>query len=232
MGSLIPEREAHVWVARTDVSADEIRAMSSLLDDDERARAARFRFEEDQRRSIVARATLRRLLAEYLGREATGLRFVVGSQGKPALDDAALEFNVSHSGPLVVLAFAAGSPVGVDVEQEKSERDRLGIAQRFFAPSEAEKVRRAEDVARAFYRTWTAKESVIKAVGGGLSIDLASFLVTPDRGTFTAVENAGSDERLTGWYVQTLQEPADRAHAAIAVRGEGWSAIVRHLSSC
>jgi 4'-phosphopantetheinyl transferase len=165
----------------------------------------------------------------YLRVSPQDLRFVFGPQGKPALLDGRLEFNVSHSGPLVLLAFASGSPVGVDVEQEKKDRDRIAIAQRYFAPAETEKVRRAEDVAGAFYRTWTAKESVIKAVGGGLSIDLSSFLVTPDRGTFTAVENAGDDARLTGWYVQTLPEPGEGAHAAVAVRGEGWTTVVRHV---
>jgi 4'-phosphopantetheinyl transferase len=226
---MIANREIHVWIARTDLASDAIRADLAVLSDDERARAGRFRFEEDQHRSIVARATLRRVLGTYLSRSPQDLHFVFGPQGKPALADGALEFNVSHSGPLVLLAFAAGSPVGVDVEQEKPERDRLGIAQRFFAEPEVEKVRCADDVARAFYRTWTAKESVIKAVGGGLSIDLSSFLVTPDRGTFTAVENASGDERLTGWYVQTLPEPAELAHAAVAIRGEGWSTIVRHI---
>lgn len=226
---MIAEREVHVWIARTDLAAGEIGALSAILDEEERTRAARFRFEEDQHRSIVARAILRRLLATYLGVSPQELRFVFGPQGKPALPDGSVEFNVSHSGRHVLLAFASGSPVGVDVEQEKKERDRLAIAQRFFAPAEAEKVRHAEDVAGAFYRTWTAKESVIKAVGGGLSIDLASFLVTPDRGTFTAVENAGDDARLTGWYVQTLPEPGEGAHAAVAVRGEGWSTIVRRV---
>lgn len=225
---MIAEREVHVWLARTDVAAAEIRASSAILDEEERARAARFRFEKDQHRAIVARASLRRLLAAYLRVSPRDLRFVFGPQGKPALLDGSLEFNVSHSGPLVLLAFAKGSPVGVDVEQEKKERDRLAIAQRYFAPAETEKVRRAEDVAGAFYRTWTAKESVIKAVGGGLSIDLSSFLVTPDRGRFTPVENAGDDARLSGWYVRTLPEPAEDAHAAVAVRGDGWSTIVRH----
>lgn len=227
---MIPEREVHVWVARTDLPAEEIRTLSALLDDDERARAARFRFEADQHRSIVARATLRRLLATYLGRPSHDLRFDFGPQGKPALRDAALEFNVSHSGPLVLLAFASGSPIGVDVEQEKSERDRLAIARRFFAPAEAEAVARAEDIAGAFYRTWTAKESVIKAVGGGLSIDLSSFLVTPDRGAFTPVDNVGLDPSLSGWYVQTLPEPGEGAHAAVAVRGSGWSVTVRDVA--
>lgn len=223
----LAERELHVWVARSDVAAETLRELSDLLDPEEQERVARFRFEEDRQRAVVARATLRRLLGSYLEREPRALRFVYGPQGKPALADGALEFNVSHSGPLVLLAFARGSAVGVDVEREKPQRELAAIAGRFFAPDEAEKVRDPARDAQAFYRTWTAKESVIKAVGGGLSIDLSSFVVTPARGCFTAVENRGGDGRLDGWFVQTLPEPADEAHAAVAVRGEGWQVLVR-----
>jgi len=224
---LIGDREIQVWLARTDVSEETIRELSEVLDDEERARAARFRFEDDQRRSIVARATLRTLLARHLDRPTSELRFVYGAQGKPALSDAAIEFNVSHSGSFVAIAFARGSPVGVDVECERRASDLLAIAGRFFSPVEADVVRNASDVAGAFYKTWTAKESVIKAVGGGLSIDLASFVVTPSPERFTPVENVGGDALLAGWFVQTLVEPAEGCHAAVAIRGGEWTTIVR-----
>lgn len=229
---MIGEREIHVWMARTDVSEETIRELSDVLDEEERAVAARFRFEDDRRRSIVARATLRRLLARDLDRQSSDLRFVFGAQGKPALSDAAIELNVSHSGSWVALAFARGSPVGVDVEcGRRGKSDLLGIAGRFFAPVEAALVREASDLAGAFYRTWTAKESVIKAVGGGLSIDLASFVVRPSPERFTPVENVGGDALLAGWFVQTLREPGDGYHAAVAIRGGDWTTIVRRVES-
>ena len=221
---MIGEREIHVWLARTDVSAETIRELSAVLDDEERARAARFRFEDDQRRSIVARSALRTLLGRYLDRPPGDLRFVLGPQGKPALADVPLEFNVSHSGTYVTIAFAEGSPIGVDVETERRTNDMLAIAGRFFSPVEAEAVRNADNIAAAFYKTWTAKESVIKAIGGGLSIDLTSFRVTPSL-DLTPVES----DNLGDWFVQTLPEPGDGYHAAVAIRGDDWTTIVRRF---
>jgi 4'-phosphopantetheinyl transferase len=121
--------------------------------------------------------------------------------------------------------------VGVDVETDRRDADRIPVAERFFAPIEVEAVKRSRDVARAFYETWTAKESVIKAVGGGLSIDLASFQVAPHPDRFTPVESNGDAERLKGWFIRTLPEPGPGAHAAVAVRGDGWNVIVRSLES-
>ncbi len=224
---MIGEREIHIWLARTDVPEETLRAMEQVLDGEERARVARFRFEDDQRRAIVARSSLRTLLGHYLERPASEFQFVLGAQGKPSLIDAPIEFNVSHSGAVVAIAFAQGSPIGVDVESEKRTSDLLAIAGRFFSPAEAEAVRNAEDVSAAFYRTWTAKESVIKAVGGGLSIDLTSFRVTPERDRFTSVESAPDDARLAGWFVQSLPVPGDEYHAAVAIRGSDWTTIVR-----
>ncbi|HKR62737.1 MAG TPA: 4'-phosphopantetheinyl transferase superfamily protein [Thermoanaerobaculia bacterium] len=212
-------REIHVWVARTDA---DVRELARILSDDERDRAARFRFEDDQRRSIVARATLRTLLARYLDRDPHQLHFTLGPQGKPALATSEIEFNVSHSGEYVLLAFARESPVGVDVETEKRTSDMLAISERYFSPAEAEEVRNASNIAAAFYKTWTAKESVIKAAGGGLSIDLTSFRVTPSS-TFTRVES----DLLAEWSVQMLPSPGDGYHAAVAARGSDWTTIVR-----
>jgi 4'-phosphopantetheinyl transferase len=226
---MIGPREIHIWLARIDVPEESIRSMETVLDDEERARVARFRFEDDQRRAIVARATLRTLLGRYLDRAPDALQFVLGAQGKPSLPDGTIEFNVSHSGTFVALAFAEGSPIGVDVECEQRTSDLLGIAGRFFSPAEADVVRHAADVAGAFFRTWTAKESVIKAAGGGLSIDLRSFRVTPAPDRFTAVESPGGDATLAGWFVQSLPAPGEGYHAAVAVRGDDWTTIVRTI---
>jgi len=222
---LIAERELHVWFARTDIAEKTIRELTPILDDDERERVARFRYEDDQRRAIVARASLRILLGRYLDHAPHELRFVFGPQGKPALTDGALEFNVSHSGALVALAFARNAPLGVDVECADRASDLLAIAERFFSPAEAAVVRKAPDVAAAFYRTWTAKESVIKAIGGGLSIDLKSFRVTPARERFTPVEST----TLGDWHVQALPEPESGYHAAVAIRGADWTTTVHEL---
>lgn len=208
-----------VWLARTDVAAETLGRMAELLDEEERARAGRYRFEADRARSIVARSALRELLGRALDRDPRALRFVTGEHGKPALADGAVEFNVSHSGERVAIAIAS-APVGVDIEHDRELRDVLALAKRFFSPSEAAAVERDPSL---FLSIWTAKESVIKAIGGGLTIELASFeaFATPDR--FAPVTN------LEEWLVRAL--PLDGGYrGAVSTRGAEAEVTTRHFT--
>lgn len=190
-----------------------------LLDDAERARVEQYRYEDDRRRALVGRGMLRRLLGESLHRDPRELVFVTGQQGKPALADGALEFNVSHAGDRVAIAITRSTPVGIDVElQTRRMHNLLTMARRFFSPVESRVVEEAGDPAGAFFAIWTAKEAVIKAVGGGLAINLASFSVLPVEQELRDVQNLGGDPKLDGWTVAAL--PADDGYrVAVSVRG-------------
>lgn len=198
--------EIHVWIVPANIAAAELDAAAEVLSDAERAKAARYRFADDRARSIVARSALRSLLAQHLRSDPRELRFVEGEHGKPELATGELHFNVSHSGDLVAIAIARTTPLGIDIEREREMRDRNALAQRFFATAEAEAVR--NDPTR-FFPIWTAKESVIKALGTGLAIDLRSFeaFAAPDE--FRPVTN------LDGWFVRALPVVAGY-HAALA----------------
>ena len=219
---MFPHRQIQVRIA--DVR-DAGAGLWDLLDDVERARVERFRFEDDRLRATVGRGTLRRLLGEALGRDPRELRFVTGEQGKPALEDGALEFNVSHSGDRVAIAIARGMPVGIDVELESRRmHNLLGMARRFFSPLETRAVEEAEDPARVFFTIWTAKEAVIKAVGGGLAINLASFSVLPVQDRLRDVQNLGGDAKLDGWTVASLDAEAGY-RVAVSVLGAEWEIV-------
>lgn len=201
-----------IEVAFVPVSLAEVDPLWSLLNADERRRAERFRFDADRRRSIVARGTLRTLLGRRLGRDPRGLMFTEGKQGKPALVNGELEFNVSHSGDRVAIAIAEGTAVGIDIEVEQPRMtDLASLARRYFAPDEAAEVEKTGD-ASLFFTIWTAKEAVIKAVGGGLSIELASFSVLPVQPQWGDVKN------MQGWRVAGLTVDAGY-RAAIAAYG-------------
>src|ERR1700687_1874040 len=75
--------EVHVW----RVSLDQSQALKFvvLLDDDERERADRFRFQEHRNRFVVARGALRTALWRYLEVEPAALQFSYGRYGKPSL---------------------------------------------------------------------------------------------------------------------------------------------------
>ena len=72
----LPPGEVHLWRGRLDGVADREReVLRSVLNAEERARAARFYFERDRRRFTVARGFLRVLLGRYLRLKPAGLVF-------------------------------------------------------------------------------------------------------------------------------------------------------------
>lgn len=90
---------------------------------------------------------LRQILATYLDTAPEALEFGYGEHGKPRLQNAGgPEFNLSHSGELLLVAVGEGRAVGVDVERVDPRRDR--------PPT--------------FYEEWVRREARLKCLGIGL----------------------------------------------------------------
>src|SRR5690349_17506502 len=99
--------EVHLWRADLAVEEHSLTQLASYLDQDERARAARFHFERDRRRSMAGRGLLRQILASYLDLAPIGVEFGYTANGKPyLLAHSELRFNVSHSADMLVVAVA------------------------------------------------------------------------------------------------------------------------------
>lgn len=111
----------------------------------------------------------RRLAADAFGGEAGDWHWQAG-QGAPRLRHAGgrlLHVSLSHSGDWLAVAVAE-SPVGVDVEHPRRERDWLALAGFALAREEADAIAAAGDVTAAFHRYWTLKEAEGKRCGLGL----------------------------------------------------------------
>jgi 4'-phosphopantetheinyl transferase len=221
--------EVHIWFAAVNLPPSEIEIASRFLAEEELARAQRYRFEADQRRSIVSRASLRQLIGRYTDSEPRSLRFITGEHGKPAVAGGGIHFNASHSGDLVVLAFARETPVGVDVEHIRPMPDALNIARRFFSPDETARLEAATTVEEEFFTIWTAKEAVVKGIGKGLSAGLDSFTVPPSADGFAPVQ-ATTTELDGRWSVQAV--PCQSSYrAAVAAIGADHKVINRQLDA-
>jgi 4'-phosphopantetheinyl transferase len=207
-----------------DVDTRNLAALTAVLTPDEAARADRYHFARDRRRFTVARATLRRILAHYLQRDPSDLRFDYNPYGKPALAGESttagdLGFNLSHSADLALLAVTRGLEVGIDVESVRLEIDRLNLARRFFGPAETAALLALppEQQVGAFYACWTRKEAYLKARGSGLSESLKSFQVSIEPGQpprLIATETGSVDD----WTLVDLQ-PWPGFAATLAVEG-------------
>lgn len=132
------------------------------------------------RRRLVARAAVRIALGRAAGRPPESLEFSLSPRGKPALDGGDVEFSVSTTGNLCVVAIARGAPIGVDVEQVTPRPGLDRIMASRFAPQEAEAIGALDGEARlrAFYNCWTRKEAYLKATGAGLAIPLDRVVVS------------------------------------------------------
>lgn len=190
-GLRLGEREVEVWQADLDRAPDgQLPALQALLSPDELARAQRFFFDRDRRRFVVGRATLRLLLAHYLGRPAEELTLVYGPNGKPALatqgEPPPIFFNVAHSDALALYAFTRAGEVGVDVERVRALPDWEQVAESAFSPPELARLRACPTERRRveFFHAWARQEAVLKALGTGLGSAAVSdaehgFLVHP-----------------------------------------------------
>ena len=166
-----------VWVADLDALPLE-RAATSILSDDERERALRFRFEHHRARFVRCRTVLRELIARSTGNDPASIAFRYGRHGKPELDG--LHFNVSHSDRLAVIAISRDAPLGIDIERIDRTKEVPGLARTAFSAIECDELRALspDEQIDAFFRGWARKEAYLKLLGTGFSLASDSFTVS------------------------------------------------------
>ncbi len=132
-----------------------------------------------RRRRLVVRAALRRLLGGLLGLPPRDVPLRT-DRGRPLLPGSGLELSCSASGPVALVAVAAGAPVGVDVERVGDADVADAAAEGWLALPELARLTTLPHAARpaALTRCWTQKEAVLKAWGTGL-LRPPSDVVTP-----------------------------------------------------
>ena len=210
------------WIDLDEPGAG-IGAFYDLLDDAERARAARFRFGRDRRRYIVRHGRLRELLGAYLDCAPSSVRLRRDRFGKPSVAAADLRFNVSKSHGLALYAVSRDREVGCDIERRDAGFAADHIAEQFFSTLESHTLRALapERQTEAFFNCWTRKEAYVKARGDGLTVALDGFDVSLAPG-----EPAALLRGCDGWSVASF-EPASGFQAAVVAAGADC-----HLNLC
>ena len=225
----LDNRAVHVWGFSLNGSAKVLSCCRTWLDEDERARAARFVRQEDRTRYLLAHGGLRALLARYTGLAPAALKFQTGTVGKPALLDQqggphALRFNLSHSHGRMLIAVAQEQEVGVDLEEMRDRVDVAKLAERFYASSEYRELlaHSGFDQVQQFYRYWVAKEAVLKGQGVGILSLRRCEILNPDNTGSSLVGLSDSTALQPGWRIQWLACGAGW-QGAVALQGMDWS---------
>lgn len=166
--------ECDVWIA----SLSDLRLPhESILDDHERSRGNAYAQPVDRARFVLGAALLRLVAATETG--VAPYDVVVdrrcaqcGKQhGRPHLPGSGLHVSVSHSGELAVVAASRHTPLGVDVEEVR-DIDHAALLPYVSANDTI------FESARSFFTVWVRKESVVKATGAGVGMDLTRVVVS------------------------------------------------------
>jgi 4'-phosphopantetheinyl transferase len=216
----------HLWVISLDAPIYSMEECTHLLSIEEKKQVERFRFQEQKRRYTLAHASLRKILSKYMPGKPETIHYEINAFGKPTLGNQHafrnIQFNLSHSGELALIAICQGRQIGVDIEMIRPLHDYMKVAKRYFAPDEVSILQKMDPLhsRRAFIQLWAGKEALIKAQGSGMSIPLNRFSLV-ELIESSAVRGCKLDMPggSSSWFVQRVKLVRGYL-GALAVEGE------------
>ncbi|MCP9909395.1 hypothetical protein KBZ15_05615 [Cyanobium sp. BA20m-p-22] len=140
----------------------------SYLSADEEGRYSSYKRPSDAELFLLGRSLLRTLLALLLELKPPEVSIVTGPHGKPSCPGGP-EFNVSHSGDLVLIAVHPTCAVGVDVEASPAPADWESISCRVLPADVCQAVYALPSQRQplAFLQAWCHLEAQLKMAGTG-----------------------------------------------------------------
>lgn len=174
----------------------ELMTAVSLIQPEEKERIAKFVFQEDFKGSLIGRLLMRYFVRcalridndkFKLGRDERNKPYLNTIDGMSNQNDKAIDFNVSHQGSYACLAGCIGNEtadeqlcIGVDVMKieysgGKTLQEFFRLMTRNFSNNEWTFIRSfnsEQKQLQAFMRNWCLKESYVKNVGVGITINL------------------------------------------------------------
>jgi 4'-phosphopantetheinyl transferase len=214
----------HLWAVKLSDASLSRQDVEQVLTAEERNRARRFLREESGRSFAVGRAALRSILAGYLEIPPADVPIENAPNGKPQLTGSIvsdLRFNLAHSGELALIAITRSGEIGVDVERLRPVDHWHEIASRYFHATDTATI--GADAAQTpvnFFRCWTRKEAVLKAIGIGIIFPLDLFQVPLEESTHNWISvPAHSSNTATRYWLESL-DPCGEYIAAVATTHE------------
>lgn len=160
-----------------DLTDAEYNKWYSLISEEKQHRVDRFRFMDDKKRTVAGEMLARKAISQWCNVAPESITFGMQEHGKPYAKDLAVEFNISHSGDMVVCAID-NKPIGIDIEQIRPID--LSVAKRIctdkellyifgHTPTEQDFTYTINtEILTRFFELWTEKEAYGKYIGEGL----------------------------------------------------------------
>lgn len=97
----------------------------------------------------------------------------IGMKDRPFLEST-IDFNISHSGNIIMVGLMQQAKIGVDVEKHRPIK--IDLFKKYFSDFEWDFIQLSKDKNAAFFNIWTMKESAIKCDGRGVEILSKTYL--------------------------------------------------------
>ena len=223
------ENEVHVWLTRPEDVTDpgQLQEYQSLLSPDEKERYQRFHFDRDRHHYLVAHALLRKALSAYIDVEPSAWQFSQNQHGRPEISGPditpSLRFNLTHTNGLVGCVVALELDCGIDVEQLTRRGNSMAIAEKMFAASEQQALKKLDGQAflDRFFSYWTLREAYCKALGVGIAWSKKNYCFEEEGGERWRISfDASSNDESAHWQF-ALNKPMAEHMLALAIRKAG-----------
>lgn len=148
--------------------------LKKMLSPDLKSRLAGLKRNEDKSLLLTTSVLLTRVLCENGHENYKVCDLQYSKTGRPFFPDSKFDFNISHTGNLVAIAFSEDCRVGIDIERI-TDVD-FSDFENIFSREIWDNIYSSEDKIRKFYHYWTLLESAVKADGRGLSLTSAGCI--------------------------------------------------------
>jgi 4'-phosphopantetheinyl transferase len=224
--TLTPD-QAQVWFVRPERVADAalLAAYDRLLSPEEGSRRDRFVVASARRALVVGRALVRTRLSRLADVPPERWAFRLNPHGRPEIAEPELSpplyFNLTHTRGLVACVVARVPEVGIDAEDTTRGLHDQAIAERYFSPAEASRLRGLSEEERRtlFFTSWTLRESYLKARGTGLALGLSLLSFDLDRGAVRASFDPRLADDPADWQFALLRPDPEHVVALSLRRG-------------
>jgi 4'-phosphopantetheinyl transferase len=160
-----------LYASINDLADEDIETFANLLPIFMQAYIKKFINKSDRKHRLLARLMLRQCLINTTGNDMLLHAWQTDSNSKPFIATWH-QFNISHSGEFIVFIYD-DQAIGVDIEKIE-DIDYASISD-YFHPEEKAQLMHSVAKKNLFYTLWAKKEALLKAVGVGISNEMANF---------------------------------------------------------
>lgn len=199
----------HIFKINIDNSFTEIRDVYKLIiSENEIAKSNRYNKNTDHQRYIVGKFFLRLILSKFKILAPEKIVFHQKENKKPSVPG--IEFNVTHSGNILLIAISA-NPIGIDIEFINQSFDHNQILRNCFDLDEIDFINTKSENLLNFYTLWTRKEALLKSTGEGLidkldQINCLDDLISRNKSDYHLISNLVNDNYVMSIASSSLKQ--------------------------